>query len=149
MKNNRPILFSLIIIILATIFSEAIGMLILHHTRTPYNNLVLLDSLLLVIFLIPVIFLFVYRPISLDMKKLFEINEEKDKIIKKLNLALDEIKKLEGVIPICASCKNIRDDLGYWTQVEQYISEHSDAKFSHGICPKCVKKLYPELYKEK
>jgi hypothetical protein len=48
-------------------------------------------------------------------------------------------------VPICASCKKIRDDKGYWNQVEKYVSEHSEAKFSHGICPECLKKLYPEF----
>ncbi|MDA8405861.1 MAG: hypothetical protein M0T73_03235, partial [Deltaproteobacteria bacterium] len=49
-----------------------------------------------------------------------------------------------GFIPICSSCKKIRDDKGYWRQVEEYVSEHSEALFSHGICPDCMKKLYPE-----
>jgi PleD family two-component response regulator len=62
-----------------------------------------------------------------------------------LQKALDENKILQGIIPICANCKNIRDDKGFWNQVEAYISEHSEARFSHGICPACVKKLYPEL----
>jgi len=57
---------------------------------------------------------------------------------------LREIKTLRGFLPICASCKKIRDDGGYWSQIEAYISEHSDAKFTHGICPECLKKLYPE-----
>lgn len=56
-----------------------------------------------------------------------------------------DIKKLSGLLPICASCKKIRDDHGYWQQVEEYLEEHSDAQFSHGICPDCVEKLYPDL----
>lgn len=52
-------------------------------------------------------------------------------------------KTLSGMLPICASCKKIRDDKGYWNQIEAYITEHSEAKFSHGICPECMKKLYP------
>jgi hypothetical protein len=59
-----------------------------------------------------------------------------------LALARDEIKALKGFIPICASCKKIRDDKGYWNQLEKYISEHTDAQFSHGICPECANKLY-------
>jgi phosphoserine phosphatase RsbU/P len=62
-----------------------------------------------------------------------------------LKKAQEEIKSLQGILPICASCKKIRDDKGYWKQIEAYISEHSEAHFSHGICPECVKKLYPEL----
>ncbi len=63
----------------------------------------------------------------------------------KLQTALDEIKTLRGIIPICANCKKIRDDNDSWQRIEQYISEHSEAQFSHGICPDCAKKLYPDL----
>jgi hypothetical protein len=66
-----------------------------------------------------------------------------------LERALGEIKQLSGLLPICASCKKIRDDKGYWKQIEAYISENSEAKFSHGICPECATKLYPELFPEK
>jgi DNA-binding response OmpR family regulator len=62
-----------------------------------------------------------------------------------LQQALAEVKTLKGFLPICASCKKIRDDQGYWNQIEQYIQEHSDARFSHGLCPECLIKLYPEL----
>jgi hypothetical protein len=64
----------------------------------------------------------------------------------KLERALTEVKTLTGMLPICASCKRIRDDKGYWQQVEDFITERSQADFSHAICPDCVKKLYPELY---
>jgi hypothetical protein len=59
--------------------------------------------------------------------------------------ALADVKVLRGLIPICASCKKIRDDRGYWNQLEQYIGDHSEAAFSHGICPDCVRRLYPDL----
>ena len=62
-----------------------------------------------------------------------------------LQEALDKVKKLSGLLPICASCKKIRDDNGYWKQIESYIRDHSDADFSHSICPECAKKLYPHL----
>ncbi|MBA7550812.1 hypothetical protein ES705_43337 [subsurface metagenome] len=58
--------------------------------------------------------------------------------------AKDHVKSLTGLLPICSSCKKIRDDEGYWHQVEGYIKKHSEAEFSHGICPDCMKKLYPE-----
>ena len=58
--------------------------------------------------------------------------------------ATAQIKTLSGLLPICASCKKIRDDSGYWTQMEAYIQDHSDAGFSHGVCPECLVKLYPE-----
>ncbi|MFC1523204.1 hypothetical protein ACFL6N_00295 [Thermodesulfobacteriota bacterium] len=60
--------------------------------------------------------------------------------------ALNEVKMLSGLLPICASCKQIRDEDGTWNHLESYISEHSEAVFSHSICPKCVKELYPDYY---
>ncbi|MDZ7833128.1 MAG: GAF domain-containing protein [Desulfobacterales bacterium] len=62
-----------------------------------------------------------------------------------LKEALENIKQLKGLLPICASCKKIRDDKGYWSAVESYIQKHSEAEFSHSICPECAKRLYPEL----
>ena len=58
--------------------------------------------------------------------------------------ALQEIKTLSGLLPICASCKKIRDDKGYWNQIENYIEQHSDAQFSHSLCPECLEEHYPE-----
>ena len=78
--------------------------------------------------------------------KIKQTDKEKSAAIIELQKALDEVKILSGFLPICASCKNIRDDKGYWNQIEAYISEHSEAEFSHGICPGCAKKLYPEIY---
>lgn len=68
---------------------------------------------------------------------------ERERLIVELQAAIDKAKVLSGLIPICASCKKIRDDNGYWHQLELYISHHSDADFSHGICPDCMRKLYP------
>jgi len=99
-----------LIIIFAAIISEGIGFLILFHTKTPHSNLVLLDSMLLVVLLIPVLYYFVYRPLNTDIIEINRINSEKDKKIIELNTALTEIKTLRGIIPICASCKKIRDD---------------------------------------
>lgn len=65
-----------------------------------------------------------------------------------LQKALREVKVLRGLIPICASCKKIRNDGGFWQQLEEYIGEHSEAEFSHGICQPCVKKLYPGVYQD-
>ncbi|MBF0477703.1 MAG: response regulator [Deltaproteobacteria bacterium] len=68
--------------------------------------------------------------------------------IARLEESLSEIKRLSGLLPICGHCKKIRSDDGYWQQVEAYISEHSEVKFSHGICPECVEKYYPEIAKK-
>ena len=81
-------------------------------------------------------------------RQLNETNEQIEKRNSELHEALDNIKTLQGLIPICANCKSIRDDNGFWKKVESYITEHSEAEFSHGICPECTKKLYPE-YTEK
>jgi PAS domain S-box-containing protein len=69
---------------------------------------------------------------------------EREELIQELQFALDNVKTLQGLIPICANCKKIRDDKGYWNQVEGYIMEHSDATFTHGVCPECAKKLFEE-----
>jgi len=82
-----------------------------------------------------------------NITKRKEVEADREKLIQKLQDALDKIKVLRGIIPICASCKKIRDDKGYWNQLESYIREHSEAEFSHGICPDCAQKLYPEFYK--
>ncbi|MBN2444395.1 MAG: response regulator [Spirochaetales bacterium] len=83
---------------------------------------------------------------AIERKKL-EI--EREKMILELQDALAKIKTLRGLLPICSFCKKIRDDQGYWRQIEVYMKEHSDANFSHSICPQCAKKYYPHLYKEK
>jgi two-component system, response regulator PdtaR len=76
-----------------------------------------------------------------DLMELRRLNIE-------LQLALDNVKALKGLLPICASCKKIRDDKGYWEGVESYIKKHTDVEFSHGLCPDCITRLYPE-YKPK
>lgn len=71
--------------------------------------------------------------------------QHREETINKLNQALAKVKKLSGLLPICAYCKKIRNDRGYWGQIESYIQEHSEAEFSHGICPDCAKKYYPDF----
>jgi len=87
--------------------------------------------------------------VSLDITEQKKAEQEKERLILELKRALGEVKKLSGLLPICASCKKIRNDQGYWEQIESYISSHSEADFSHGICPDCKRKLYPELDKHK
>ena len=83
-----------------------------------------------------------------DITERIQVEEERAKLIGELQDALAKVKTLRGLIPICASCKKVRDDEGYWHQVETYIHEHSEAEFTHGLCPECAKKLYPEFYKK-
>lgn len=81
-----------------------------------------------------------------DPSERIRVEKERENLITELQDALAKIKTLKGLLPICASCKKIRDDDGYWQQVEAYISDHSEAQFTHGICPECQKKLYPGYY---
>jgi len=76
-----------------------------------------------------------------------QAEKEREELIAELQKALSEVKTLSGLIPICASCKKIRDDRGYWNQIESYIKEHSEAEFSHGICPDCAAQFYATLEK--
>lgn len=76
------------------------------------------------------------------------IEEEREQLITDLQNAIEQIKTLSGIVPICANCKKIRDDKGYWEQVDQYVSKHTEAKFSHSICPDCTKTLYPDYYQK-
>ncbi|HXH72487.1 MAG TPA: hypothetical protein VNI58_06725 [Mariprofundaceae bacterium] len=71
--------------------------------------------------------------------------ERLDRTNRQLEAALAEVRELRGLLPICSSCKKIRDDQGYWNHIESYISAHSRAEFTHSICPDCATKLYGEL----
>ena len=74
--------------------------------------------------------------------------EERERLIVELRDALTREKRLSGLLPICSSCKKIRDDHGYWNQLEVYIQDHSDASFTHSFCPDCARRLYPEIFAE-
>lgn len=75
-----------------------------------------------------------------------QLEQEREGLINTLQETLSQVKTLKGLLPICANCKKIRDDTGYWQDVAVYIRDHSEAEFSHGICPDCIKSLYPEIY---
>jgi CheY-like chemotaxis protein len=74
-----------------------------------------------------------------------QMEKERARLIHELQTALAKVKTLSGLLPICASCKKIRDDEGYWHRVEVYIRDHTEAEFTHGLCPECAKDLYPEF----
>jgi PAS domain S-box-containing protein len=78
-------------------------------------------------------------------RKVRERTAAMEESTRNLEIALSEVKKLSGMLPICASCKKIRDDKGYWNQIEEYIRDHSEAEFTHSICQDCAEKLYPEF----
>ncbi len=85
----------------------------------------------------------IWVAINITEKK--EVEQERDRVIRELKQALEEIKTLRGILPICSNCKKIRDDKGYWNRIESYLETHSDAVFSHSICKECARELYPEL----
>ena len=75
--------------------------------------------------------------------------DERKNLVEKLQQALVQVETLRGILPICSSCKKIRDDNGFWYEIEHYIANHSQAEFSHSICPDCEKELYPEFSKKR
>jgi hypothetical protein len=83
-----------------------------------------------------------------DITERKRAEQEREQLIEALQEALANIKTLRGLLPICASCKKIRDDSGYWSQIEAYVQAHSDAVFSHGICPDCARRLYGDIFEE-
>ena len=83
-----------------------------------------------------------------DLKQVKQLNKDLEERTQDLEKALAEIKVLRGILPICAHCKNIRNDEGYWEKVESYIEKHSDVLFTHGFCPDCQKELYGEYLGE-
>jgi len=88
------------------------------------------------------------RDIVRDITARKEAEAKKERLIAELQNALAEIKTLRGIVPICAYCKKVRDDEGYWNQVEAYIRKHTEAVFSHGICPNCAEKYFPDLFEK-
>ncbi|NTW48875.1 MAG: PAS domain S-box protein [Chlorobiales bacterium] len=90
-----------------------------------------------------------FLTVMIDITDRKRAEAEREKTIQELQSALEQIKTLRGIVPICSHCKKIRDDKGYWEKVEAYVSRHTEVRFSHDICPECVKKVYPELSKGK
>jgi MASE8 len=99
----------------------------------------------------PTCIIVIFAAFMLDLlfRGIFVQMNERKKLITELQDSIAAIKTLRGLMPICSSCKKVRDDKGYWKQIESYIAEHSEAEFSHGICPDCMEKLYPEYPKKK
>ena len=109
----------------------------LYEARRPFMVIILLSVIIgiLAIGLGSAFFLKVTNPL---LRNLYQT-------VQALQSSLDKVRLLGGLLPICSSCKRIRDDQGYWNQIEAYIRDHSEAEFSHSICPDCTKKLYPDL----
>ncbi len=85
------------------------------------------------------------RVLSLDNSLREKVTEER-RLAGELRDALDQVKRLSGLLPVCATCKSIRDDKGYWNEITTYICEHSEADFTHSICPECAERHYPEIF---
>lgn len=83
--------------------------------------------------------------ISRDITARKRAEAEREQLISELHAALDQVKRLSGLLPICAACKKVRNDKGYWEQIEAFIRDRSEAEFSHSICPECERRLYPDL----
>ncbi len=83
-----------------------------------------------------------------DITEQKKAEDEKEKLIMELMDALSNVKTLSGLLPICSNCKKIRDDAGYWQQVETYVAKHTQASFTHGVCPDCIEKLYGDYLKK-
>jgi PAS domain S-box-containing protein len=87
--------------------------------------------------------------IAYDITERKKIEEDRTRMIDQLHETLSKVRTLSGLLPICASCKKIRDDKGYWQKLETFVREHSNAEFSHSICPDCMERLYPDFIKKK
>lgn len=129
-----------------------VGIVSNGHAKTPdlmFETIGLLTSVLMFtgIYLIRPLFLtFIQSEEKLHVmnNRLSSLANEQEQLISELREAAANIKTLKGMLPICASCKKVRDDNGYWNQIESYVRKHSDAEFSHGICPDCMQRLYPD-----
>jgi PAS domain S-box-containing protein len=86
--------------------------------------------------------------VSIDISERKHSEEERERLVADLQRTLADLETLQGLLPICSKCKNVRDDRGYWHRIEEYVSAHSGATFSHAVCPGCAKRLYPEDYRE-
>lgn len=115
-----------------------------QHTEQVHSRAVRYSYVLILagVFLSAVIAIF-------TIKRVLEAEAANQKLVNELNETLEEIKTLRGIIPICSHCKNIRNDAGQWDQLEEYIRDHSEAEFTHGICPECKKKYYSDLFGDK
>ena len=121
---------SLPIVVLTSLEDEELGIRLVQGGAQDYLVKGQADGLIL------------YRTIRYAIERKQD-EAEREHLISELKGALAEVKTLSGLLPICSGCKKIRDDQGYWNRIETFISEHSDAQFSHGICPDCAQKYFP------
>jgi ABC-type amino acid transport substrate-binding protein len=144
-RNDWPILLSIVDKVLRAIPDKTETSIRNKWIKVRYEHGIRTADIIKWIAIVGMIGLLIIFTIAIWNRKLQREISVRKKAEHALRQALDEVQTLSGLLPICASCKNIRDDKGYWTQIEEYIGNHSQASFSHGICPDCVKKLYPEF----
>lgn len=111
------------------------------------NQRMMMFVMLIGTFAVLVVALVIYRSLKRTRAaklRLVAINQDKQRLITELTEAMESIRTLGELLPVCSNCKSVRDDKGYWQAVDRYISAHTDTKISHGICPECIKKLYPQ-----
>lgn len=106
---------------------------------------VLVFSIALALLIASMVILFIEKK---HIHKRKHMEKEREKLISDLQDAIAKVNTLKRLLVICSNCKNVRDDKGYWNQIESYIRDHTDSEFSHSVCPKCARKLYPELLNE-
>lgn len=146
---EKPI-FLFAITTLSIFLGEGLVMLVLPHLpRMNVFETALVDASLLTLIVIPTLYMFLFRPMRTHMEERKKIEDRQKKLIGDLRDAMEKVKILSGLLPICASCKKIRDEKGAWNSLERYISERSDAEFTHSICPECEERLYPEMSEKK
>lgn len=148
LANNRcahPVWQFLVMI--ACIFMVELLVMLLFSIlpELPDEYAALIDALLLTLLLTPALYLLLLRPLRQQIESRRKTEQELHQTIAQLRLALDEVSALRGILPICSGCKKIRDDAGYWHQVEAYFSAHSGTLFSHGLCPECIDHYYPAM----
>ena len=141
------------IIIVSVLIVETFLMSVVHFngmdimTSETHRIFALIDGILLCLILTPLLLRYVYFPLKGNIEELDKTKNGLEKTIAELKAARAEVKELRGIIPICTTCKKIRDDKGLWQQLEAYLHEHSDADFSHTMCYDCAESFYKELEK--
>ena len=148
-----PVRFTLSLLLMLMIYSIYLIPILANETVADFRVFFTANVFLIVLLSSALILRhFHYRTLINELGLKYDLEMYKvqlENIVNDRNAQLAKIKTLSGMLPICASCKKIRDDKGYWNRIETYISKHSETEFSHGICPDCAKKLYPQHYKEK
>ena len=151
-REDWPILQSIIQKTLNTITNEEKDAINQHWINLKYepgvSRTVIIRWAVIIVLCGLLIFALVFfwtRSLQREIQARKKIEEERNALIDQLKQTLKEVKTLRGFLPICSNCRKVRKDSGYWQQIEAYIQEHTDAKISHGICPECMRELYPEL----